>query len=90
MARLSLCRRGYSILIMGSRNVIGNLWVTKDDKNRTYLRGYLFLTVRGRKRVYLTKILPNHLKVLPNQHDFTAYDYTEGKPKIKPAKKRID
>lgn len=73
---------------MSMRKVIGHLWVAKDEKNRTYLRGYLFLTVRGRKRVYLTKVLPNHLKVLPTQHDFTAYDFTEGKPKLKPVNKR--
>jgi hypothetical protein len=67
--------------------VLGHLWVAKDDKNVTYLKGYLFLTVKGRKRVYITKIIKNKNKTLPTHHDFTAYDFTVGKPKMKPPTK---
>ena len=68
--------------------VLGHLWVKKDEKNVTFLKGYLFLTVKGRKRAYLTKIVKNKNKTLPGQHDFTAYDFTVGKPKLKAIEKR--
>jgi hypothetical protein len=71
-----------------ARPLIGNLWVAKDERNHTFMRGYLFLTIKGRRRVYLAKVVPNKAKTQDGQPDYIVQDFTEDKPKIMRVKRR--
>lgn len=63
---------------------VGELWMKKDKKGRTYLDGYIrggkHLTVSAKRNVKLA-IFPNELRQVESDADYYVYHQTFDKPR---------